>query len=159
MEDRHRRELAERWDLYVDLSDPDDPRSLGASALSASIKHLVAGPFRTRPRFLSEPWGGRWMSETLGAPGGPQLGLGYELIAPEAGVLLGTERPIEVPLDLVVAREHLALLGTGGSAFGQGFPIRFDYLDTVGGGDLSVHCHPRQTYMREVFGIGSQHET
>lgn len=160
MEDRHRRELADRWELYVDLSDPDDPRSLNASALSASIKHLVAGPFRTRPRFLSEPWGGRWLSETLGAPGGPRLGLGYELIAPEAGVLLGTERPIEVPLDLVVAREHLALLGTGAAAAGPAFPIRFDYLDTVGGGDLSVHCHPRQTYMREVFGHqGVQHET
>jgi hypothetical protein len=160
MEDRHRRELADRWEMYIDLSDADDPRSLSASALSASIKHLVTGPFRTRPRFLSEPWGGRWLSETLGAPGGPRLGLGYELIAPEAGVLLGSERPIEVPLDLVVAREHLALLGTGPAAVGQGFPIRFDYLDTVGGGDLSVHCHPRQTYMREVFGHQvAQHET
>jgi mannose-6-phosphate isomerase class I len=100
------------------------------------------------------------MSKTLGAPGGPQLGLGYELIAPEAGVLLGSERPIEVPLDLVVARENLALLGTGAPAAGPAFPIRFDYLDTVGGGDLSVHCHPRQTYMREVFGPQvAQHET
>ena len=160
MEDRHRRELADRWEIYVDLSDPDDPRSLSASALSASIKPLVAGPFRTRPRFLPEPWGGRWLSERLGAPGGPQLGLGYELIAPEAGVLLGTERPIEVPLDLVVAREQIALLGTGAALAGPAFPIRFDYLDTVGGGDLSVHCHPRQTYMREVFGHPlAQHET
>jgi mannose-6-phosphate isomerase class I len=160
MEDRHRRELADRWTLYVDLSDLDDPRSLAASALSASIKHLAAGPFRTRPRFLSEPWGGRWLSEELGAPGGPRLGLGYELIAPEAGVLFGTERPIEVPLDLVVAREPLALLGSGATTIGQRFPIRFDYLDTIGGGDLSVHCHPRQTYMREVFGHPvAQHET
>jgi mannose-6-phosphate isomerase class I len=160
MEDRHRREVADRWELYIDLSDPDDPRSLSASAFSTSIKQLVAGPFRTRPRFLSEPWGGRWLSETLRAPGGPRLGLGYELIAPEAGVLLGSERPIEVPLDLVVAREHMALIGTGAAAAGPAFPIRFDYLDTVGGGDLSVHCHPRQTYMREVFGHQvAQHET
>ena len=160
MEDRHRRELSDRWELYVDLSDPDDPRSLGASALSASIRHLVAGPFRTRPRFLSEPWGGHWMSETLGAPGGPRLGLGYELIAPEAGVLFGTDLPLEAPLALVVAREHIALLGTGAAGADQGFPIRFDYLDTVGGGDLSVHCHPRETYMREVFGHQvAQHET
>jgi hypothetical protein len=160
MEDRHRRELADRWELYIDLGDPDEPRTLGARALSASIKQLVAGPFRTRPRFLAEPWGGRWLSETLGAPGGPRLGLGYELIAPEAGVLLGTDRPIEVPLDLVVAREPMALLGTGAAAAGPAFPVRFDYLDTVGGGDLSVHCHPRRTYMREVFGQQvAQHET
>jgi hypothetical protein len=160
MEDRHRRDLAERWDRYIDLSDPREPRSLGASALSASLMHLVSGPFRTRPSFLPEPWGGRWLSEKLGAPGGPKLGLGYELIAPEAGVLLGTERPIEVALDVVVARESMPLLGTGAAAAGPGFPIRFDYLDTVGGGDLSVHCHPGQTYMREVFGHPvAQHET
>jgi hypothetical protein len=159
MEDRHRRELAERWDRYIDMSDPAEPRSLTASALSASLMHLVGGPFRTRPRFLPEPWGGRWLSEELGAPGGPRLGLGYELIAPEAGVLLGTERPIEVALDVVVAREAIPLLGTG-TPVGPAFPIRFDYLDTVGGGDLSVHCHPGQTYMREIFGLPiAQHET
>jgi hypothetical protein len=160
MEDRHRRELSERWERYIDLSDPDEPRSLSATSLSASIKHLVSGPFRTRPTFLPEPWGGRWMSEELGAPGGPRLGLGYELIAPEAGVLLGTERPIEVALDLIAAREHVALVGTGTAPVGPAFPIRFDYLDTLGGGNLSVHCHPRTTYMREIFGHRvAQHES
>jgi hypothetical protein len=159
MEDRHRRDLAERWDRYIDLSDPAEPRSLTASALSGSLMHLVGGPFRTRPRFLPEPWGGRWMSDELGAPGGPRLGLGYELIAPEAGVLLGTERPIEVALDVVVSFERMPLLGTGMAA-GSAFPIRFDYLDTVGGGDLSVHCHPGPSYMREVFGLPTaQHES
>jgi hypothetical protein len=159
MEDRHRRELAERWERYIDLTDPDEPRSMSAKVLSASLKDLVRGPFRTRPTFLPEPWGGRWLTEELGAPGGPRLGLGYELIAPEAGVLFGTDRPIEVALDVLVAREHVALLGAGRAAAGA-FPIRFDYLDTVGGGNLSVHCHPRETYMREVFGPKvAQHES
>ena len=159
MEDRHRRELAERWGRYIDLTDPDEPRSMNANVLSASLRDLVRGPFRTRPTFLPEPWGGRWLAEELGAPGGPNLGLGYELIAPEAGVLFGTDRPIEVALDIVVAREQVALLGAGRAAAGA-FPIRFDYLDTVGGGNLSVHCHPRETYMREVFGHEvAQHES
>jgi mannose-6-phosphate isomerase class I len=38
--------------------------------------------------------------------------------------------------------------------------VRFDYLDTVGGGSLSVHCHPQPDYMSRVFGWPyTQHET
>jgi mannose-6-phosphate isomerase class I len=160
IEDRHRSEHQGRWERYLDLSDVDEPRSLSATALAATVKHLAGGPFRTRPTFLRVPWGGRWLSDELHAPGGPKLGLGYELIAPEAGVLLGGERPMEVALELVIAADRIAVLGTSAATVPAAFPLRFDYLDTAGGGDLSVHSHPGDAYMREVFGQKlAQHET
>ncbi|HEX4222317.1 MAG TPA: class I mannose-6-phosphate isomerase, partial [Pseudonocardiaceae bacterium] len=89
--------------------------------------------------------------------------LGYELIAPESGILLGDpDGPrVEVPLQVLVTQHPEQVLGTAvHDRFGTSFPIRFDYLDTVGGGNLSVHCHPRSDYMRRVFGWPStQHET
>jgi mannose-6-phosphate isomerase class I len=161
IEDRHRRALASRWTRYLDVSEPRDPRSVGAETLSRSLRALREQPFRTRPTFLAQPWGGRWLREVLHADDGPQGGLGYELIAPESGIPFGPDGELEVALDVLIADDPSALLGAHVlERFGPVLPIRFDYLDTVGGGDLSVHCHPQEGYMRDVFGLAyTQHET
>jgi hypothetical protein len=68
---------------------------------------------------------------------------------------------VEIPFQLVVDLLPEAILGsTVHGEFGTSFPIRFDYLDTVDGGNLSIHCHPRDAYMKRVFGWPyAQHES
>jgi mannose-6-phosphate isomerase class I len=162
MLDRHKRELAGHLDRYIDLSDPEAPRSIEGNALRRSLAALAVRPFRTRPTFLPGPWGGQWLRRVLGVEtDAPNLAWSYELITPESGLLLGDSEPAEVGFELLMAEHAQRVLGTEvAERFGQSFPIRFDYLDTLDGGHLSIQCHPSETYMRETFGLPyTQHET
>ncbi|MEV2243398.1 class I mannose-6-phosphate isomerase [Streptomyces sp. NPDC049970] len=162
--DRHRDALAPRIDRWIDVQDPLAPASLGGEAVRATLADLARQPVRTRPYFNSTPWGGHWAAEKLGfVPDGGSTALGYELIAPEAGVLVGQDAGplVELPFQLLCVLHPERFLGADvHRRYGTSFPIRFDYLDTVGGGNLSLHCHPQETYMRETFGWPyTQHET
>ena len=162
--DRHRDEIAPGIDRWIDVQDPGHPASIEGETLRRTAAALVRRPFRTRPTFNTVSWGGHWGQRVLGMnPDAANTALGYELIAPESGVLVGSVGgpTVEIPFQLIVSQCPRELLGDAvHEAFGTSFPVRFDYLDTVDGGSLSVHCHPQAEYMRGVFGWPyTQHET
>ncbi|MEU7639772.1 class I mannose-6-phosphate isomerase [Streptomyces sp. NPDC039016] len=164
MTDAHRDAIAPRIDRWLDLQHPASPASVDGATMRATLAALADGPVRSRPYFNSTPWGGQWAARELGFE--PQQGntaLGYELIAPEAGVLVGDgpEAEVELPFQLLCVLHPVEFLGAAvHEEFGTSFPIRYDYLDTVEGGNLSLHLHPRAEYMRTRFGWPyTQHET
>ena len=163
MEDRHRRSLSSRWDRYVDASNAREPRSLAGDVFRSALRDVASAPFRPIPTFQTQPWGGRWLHDVLGVPSPTgKIGLGFEVLAPEHGVCLTDgDADLEVSFETLMALEAGPVLGARALAqFGPSFPIRFDYLDTVDGGNLSVHCHPQTEYMRHVFGWPyTQHES
>ncbi len=161
--DRHRDAIAPRIARWFDLQARRRPTSIRGEVLTKTVTALSRQPFRTRPTFNTTPWGGHWAQRELGInPDARNTALGYELIAPESGVLVGgPNADVEIPFQLIVSLCPRELLGDAVHAeFGSSFPIRFDYLDTFGGGPLSVHVHPQQDYMQRVFGWQyTQHET
>ncbi|WP_337308932.1 hypothetical protein [Candidatus Aeolococcus gillhamiae] len=162
--DRHRETIAPAVSLWIDGQDARRPSALEARTLAATAAALVHQPFRTRPIFNTTPWGGHWGQRQLGVgTDQPNTAVGYELIAPESGVLIGdrADLTVEVPFQLLVSLCPTELLGEEvHDRFGTSFPIRFDYLDTVDGSDLSVHCHPQAGFMHEIFGWPyTQHES
>lgn len=162
--DRHRDRIAGEIGRWIDTQDDaGNPTSLDGDCLRRTMSTLANQPVRTRPTFNTTSWGGHWGQRTLGMnPGARNTALGYELIAPESGLLIGgTQGRVEIPFQLLVARHPREVMGDEvATSFGTSFPVRFDYLDTVDGGNLSVHCHPQERYMREVFGWPyTQHET
>ncbi len=152
LEDRHRQALLARIDRYLDLTDPAEPRSLSGDAIRATLSALASRPFRPRPTFLPGPWGGQWLRRTLGIKtDAPNLAWSYELITPEAGILIDS---LEIGFEWLMAEQSERVLGRKIAArFGRSFPIRFDYLDTLEGGHLSIQCHPTEEYMARVFGL------
>lgn len=152
---RHKRDLLPRVDLVLDGQQPSDPSYLSGDALRTALQRMGRSWFRTRPWFTPGPWGGQWLKEIV--PGLPQdapnIAWSFELIAPEAGLTLasGDER-LEVSFDSLMFVAGEAVLGAHAARFGAEFPIRFDYLDTMGGGNLSVQVHPSPRYISERFG-------
>lgn len=164
MTDLHRDAIAPRVARWIDTQEPERPAWIDGTTLRATLAARADAPVRTRPFFNSTPWGGTWAQDELGFnTDSPNTALGYELIAPEAGILVGesASAQVELPFQLMVALHPQAVLGRRvHDWFGTSFPIRFDYLDTIGGGNLSLHLHPRADYMREWFaGPYTQHET
>lgn len=155
--DRLKRRLLDRIDLLLDTNVPNQPKAIAGEAFRGSLAAAVKRPFRVVPFFDPGPWGGHWMERVCGLPANdePNYAWGFDCVPEENSLLLGFgDLRVEIPsIDLVYAHPE-TLLGTGVySRFGAEFPIRFDFLDTIGGGNLSLQVHPLTAYIREHFGM------
>jgi mannose-6-phosphate isomerase class I len=151
----HKAALLPKMDLYIDEQDPDIPAIIFGDALRRTLTEMSRSYCRVRPWFEPGPWGGQWMKERIPqlAQNVPNYAWSFEMIAPEQGIVLESSGSLlEISFDLFMAHDARAVLGDHADTFGQQFPIRFDFLDTFGGGNLSVQCHPRPSYIRHHFG-------
>jgi len=127
------------------------------AAVRRGLADVVRRPFRLVPLFDPAPWGGQWMAEVCDLPPSDHsYGWCFDCVPEENSLLLGFgDEVLELPsLDLVL-HQPAALLGERvRSRFGDEFPIRFDFLDTMGGGNLSLQVHPLTEHIREEFGWG-----
>jgi hypothetical protein len=154
--DRLKQRTLARWDFVLDTCVPGDPKLVTGAAFRDALAHCAGRPFRVVPFFDPGPWGGQWMKEVCDLDRRqPNFAWCFDCVPEENSLRLGFgEVRIEVPaLDLVLAQPR-ALLGEPVHArFGAEFPIRFDLLDTMGGGNLSLQVHPVTEYIQERFGM------
>lgn len=154
--DRHKRTLYPHIDYLLDTNDAETPRMMTGDCYRDALKQAVTQPFRVAPYFDPGVWGGQWMKSVCGLdPEKPNYAWSFDGVPEENSLLLDVDGiVVETPAINLVHEEAKALLGDKVHArFGTEFPIRFDFLDTIGGGNLSLQVHPLTEYIQDTFGM------
>lgn len=154
--DRFKKTLMKTWDYVLDSNTANDPKLAPGASIAAGLAQAVKQPFRVVPFFDAGPWGGQWMKQICDLDRSAQnFAWCFDCVPEENSLYLGFgDIKFELPsVDLVYAHP-LELLGNPVyGRFGDEFPIRFDFLDTMEGGNLSLQVHPMIEYIQEKFGM------
>lgn len=165
--DRFKRPLLARADFVLDTHYTYDrvAKMADGAAVRAGLAEAAKRPFRVIPFFDPAPWGGQWMKEVCDLDKSKaNYGWCFDCVPEENSLLLGfgeggvggvpAVKNFEIPsMDLVYAHPRELLGDPVHGRFGAEFPIRFDFLDTIGGGHLSFQVHPLTEYIQENFGM------
>lgn len=154
--DRIKKQTMARWDYVLDTNRKDHPKMASGEAVREGLRKTARRPFSVVPFFDPGPWGGQWMKERFGLEREREnYAWCFNCVPEENSLLLGFgETTFEIPSINLVFFQAEELLGDPVHAmFGDEFPIRFDFLDTMGGGNLSLQVHPLTAYIQETFGM------
>ena len=154
--DRYKESLFGRVNFWLDTHIANEPKLIDKKTFFKGIEETVKAPFRVVPFFDPAPWGGQWMKEVCGLnPEKENYGWCFDCVPEENSLYFEVNGVrFELPsVDLVLLKARELLGEPVEARFGKDFPIRFDFLDTVGGGNLSVQVHPTTQFIRENFGM------
>jgi hypothetical protein len=154
--DRLKKALLPEIDFLLDTNSRETPKLISGDMLRRGLAEASTRPFRVVPYFDPGVWGGHWMEEVCDLQKDqPNHAWCFDCVPEENSLLLGFgSRRVEIPSIDVVFSHPRELLGDAvHGRFGTEFPIRFDFLDTMGGGNLSLQVHPLTEYIQNKFGM------
>lgn len=154
--DKHKLAFFDQIDFFMDANIAGQPKMLGAEIYRSGLDQTVGRPFRVVPFFDPGPWGGQWLKEVADLDRDEiNYAWGFDCVPEENSLLFRIgEHIFELPsINLVLTRPQQLLGQAVYNEFGAEFPIRFDFLDTMQGGNLSLQVHPTRAYIQEHFGM------
>lgn len=154
--DELKKDLLTNLDFVLDTNTPSDPKLATGNAIRSALTQAISQPFSVVPYFDAGPWGGQWMKEKFDLDENTtNFAWSFNCVPEENSLLIEfSNSNFEIPSINVVFYKPLELLGPAiYNEFGAEFPIRFDFLDTMDGGNLSLQVHPVKEYIMEQFGM------
>jgi mannose-6-phosphate isomerase class I len=151
----HKADIQSKLSFIVDTQRLEHITFMSGETLRSGLEAMSQTYFRVRPWFEPGAWGGQWIKKHVPelSQDVPNYAWSFELITPENGLVFesGNLR-LELSCDFLMHQHYQNVLGEAAERFKYEFPIRFDWLDTIEGGNLSVQCHPSNDYIRKHFG-------
>ncbi|WP_422356765.1 class I mannose-6-phosphate isomerase [Roseivirga pacifica] len=154
--DKHKVSLLNDIDFLIDTNKENQPKMISGEDFLKGLKTATTRPFRVVPFFDPGPWGGQWLKEVVDLDRSKiNFAWGFDCVPEENSLLFSFgQHTVEVPSIDLVFQHPEALLGDAVyEKFGAEFPIRFDFLDTMDGGNLSLQVHPTSKYINKHFGM------
>lgn len=152
---KHKESILNKMKVLVDAQWENDINWGFSEDLFSGLSKISRSVFRARPWFTPGAWGGQWMKRHFPELNQDEVNYGwsFELIAPENGLVFESDGYLlELSFDFLMYKDYQSVLGKHADQFKTDFPIRFDFLDTFGGGNLSIQCHPSLKYIQDNFG-------
>lgn len=154
--DRLKKKALPRSSYVIDTTIENDPKMVKTDDFFINLHKMPFHPFRLVPYYDPGVWGGQWMKEVCGLdPQSKNYAWSFDGVPEENALHFDFSGVIfEFPAIDLVFFEPVALLGPRVyGRFGTEFPIRFDMLDTMEGGNLSLQCHPLTEYIQDKYGM------
>lgn len=154
--DKHKRSLFDKVDFWLDTNIDEQPKMIHAQAFHAAMDQASHQPFRLVPYFDPGVWGGQWMKEVCDLDREEaNFAWSFDGVPEENSLIFNFDGTrIEFPaMNLTLSRPRVFLGQRVYDRFGAEFPIRFDFLDTVGGQNLSLQVHPTTDFIRSNYGM------
>ncbi len=152
--DKHKRIMMIECDFIIDCNKDDKFVMITQKQFDQVVQRFSTSPFKAIPIFMKGVWGGHWCQKVLNA------GLDLENTAwgitgflDWQAVAVEFENGIfEFPSTDLIQYNPKGILGRKlWYLYGYRCPLHVNFLDTWGGGNLSLQVHPTIAYAQEEF--------